>query len=244
LWWLIALVIAAMGTGALVNWIKQKRSTVVSSNPSDDYRRQQRDATNEVARLRQQLAELSARIALTTSNSSLATVVAPATNTIPTVTGLGGTTTNVYSTVVSSNISGVVITAGGNVNFNNIITNMPTGMVVMSLAPWPLNVTANPTNSFSAPGPKVEIGKVTTFKIFKNCALEITLVNGYMLYPDTNDLKKVKMVYGDDRGCLTFDPDRQYKLPPGHVGPVRNLIWLTPDSPDEVVEFRFMVVPK
>jgi hypothetical protein len=212
------------------------------TTPSDEFRRQPQ-GTNELSELRQKFAELSARLAAMSNNSSPAAIVA-STNTTPTITGLGGTTTNVYSTVVSSNISGVVIAAGGNVNFNNIITNMPTGMVMMSLSPWPLNVTANPTNSFSAPGPKVEIGKVTTFKIFKNCALEITLVNGYMLYPDTNDLKKVKMVYGDDRGCLTFDPDKHFSLPSNGGGCIRCLIWLAPDSPNEVVEFRFVVVPK
>lgn len=243
-WWLIVLFIAAVGTGALVNWIKQKRSTVVSSNPSDDYQRQQRDATNEVARLRQQLAELRAQIATMTSSNAPITNAAPTTNSTPTITGLGGNGTNVYSTVVASNISGVVFTAGGNVSFNNIITNMPAGMVVMSLAPWPSWVKSNPTNSFTAPGPRIRVGEMTTMMVYKSCALEINLEKGYSIHPDVNDLRKVTMLWGDDRGCLTFDPDRQYRLPSGHVGPVRNLIWLRPDSPDEAVEFRFMVVPK
>ena len=243
-WWLIVLVIAAMGTGTLVNWIMKKHSTTVSQTPSDDYQRQQRNATNEVAELRQQVAELSARLtSLTTSNSSSVTVVAP-TNTTPTSTGLGGNGTNVYSTVMASNISGVVFTAGGNVSFNNIITNMPAGMVVMSLAPWPAWVKSNPTNSFSAPGPKIEVGKMTTMMICKGCPLEINLEAGYSLHPDVNDLKKVTMLWGDDRGCLTFDPIRQFRLPSGHVGTIRNLVWITPDSPDEAVEFRFIVVPK
>jgi hypothetical protein len=175
---------------------------------------------------------------MTSSNAPI-TNAAPSTN-APTVTGLGGNGTNVYSTVVSSNISGNIITAGGNVNFNA----NPSGMVVMELMTWPNWIKACPTNSFSAPGPKIEVGKVTTLMVFKGCPLEIILKEGYTLHPDINDLQKVAMLWGDNRGCLTFDPNRQYKLPPGHVGPVRNLIWITPDSPEEAVEFRFTVVRK
>lgn len=242
-WWFWAIVITALiGVGLWWLFKPSNAKAQGGTTPSEEFRRQPHGTTNEVAELRQQLAELSARLASLTSNSSPATIVAPSTNTTPIVTGLGGTTTNVYSTVVSSNISGVVITAGGGVNYTIIITNMPAGMVVMSLAPWPAWVKTNPTNSFTAPGPKIEVGKVTTLKVFKGCALEITLENGYMLYPESNDLKRVRMVYGNQLGCLVFDPDKHFKLPTGEY--VRCLIWLAPDSPEEAVEFRFMVVPK
>ena len=242
LWWFWAIVITALiGVGLWWLFKPSNAKAKGGTTPSDEFRRQPQ-GTNELSELRQKFAELSARLAAVTSNGSPATIAT--TNTTPTVTGLGVVATNVSSTVVSSNIYGPINTAGGNVNYTTISYGSPSNMVTMELMAWPSWVKAGPTNTFTAPGPRIKVGEMTTLRICKGHALEINLEAGYSLHPDVNDLQKVTMLWGDQRGCLTFDPDRQFNLPSGHVGPVRNLIWITPDSTDEAVEFRFMVVPK
>lgn len=154
-------------------------------------------------------------------------------------------TNMVNSSVNSSNICNSQInTVGGDLTVNNIITNMPASMVVMTLMAWPTWITTNTTNTFTVPKPKVKVGEFTSMRVYKNCALVVNVEQGFELHPDVVDLNKVSMVWGNRLGCVTYEPGRQYALPAdGDRSPIRCLIWLRPDSPFESVEFRFVVLP-